>query len=174
MQGKERADEWAIRGLARAFAIVIKDGEVREIQIDLGLEEMDDPSAGVTQTPVTKAVDGLTGGAKKNLCFSISGVFSRFFVVFWAQLAAKSPFWGVSTGGMGCSGGGGGARVIGCHEPVTLFFFALLADFGNTSLCFSFFLYQQSRESNLMLTIGTSVPIFALLASAGVPGISNF
>ena len=87
-------------------------------------------------------------------------------------------------------------------NPCTLFFFALLAVFGNTSLCFSFFLYQQFRESNPMLAIGTSVPIFALaglcwctwnfkflvrclpwvlvskflplLASASVPGIGDF
>ena len=64
---------------------------------------------------------------------------------------------------MGSRGMGGLARVTGCHEPMYPLFFALLAAVGNTSLCFSLFLYQQSRESNRLLAIGTNVPIFALV-----------
>ena len=44
VQGNKRADEGAVWGLARSFATLVKDREVRDIWADLGLEEMDDPS----------------------------------------------------------------------------------------------------------------------------------
>ena len=45
------------------------------------------------------------GGFKRTFFFNLSWTF-LFFVVFWAQLATKSPFWGGFRERMGYGGGG--------------------------------------------------------------------
>ena len=73
----------------------------------------------------------------REIFFQFQVFFFVFFVVFSAQLAAKSPFWGVSAGVWGMGDGGVWARVSGCCGSVFLLDLLFLC---KITLCFPVFL----------------------------------